>query len=101
MVAQGILRSHLARDLGPLGRWVVLGETRLVQTALGGLDRHGDQVLQLHDPARAGLEGLAVGPVHRAEADVLQHGAAVEHFEPLADLHRTPRWLMQRPPMPG
>ena len=45
---------------------------RLLQPLPCLLARHGDQVVQLQHPALAGLERLAVRPVHGAEADVLQ-----------------------------
>ncbi len=54
----------LGRQLGP--------QPRLLQPFAGLVRGHGDQVVQLQHPALAGLEGPPVGPVHGAEADVLQ-----------------------------
>ena len=46
-------------------------EIGLVQALARLVTGHDDHVVQLQDAAFAGLEGLAVGPVHRAEADML------------------------------
>ena len=55
-----------------LGRRQVVAELCLMQTLTRLVDRHGDQVVQFQDAARAGLEGFAVRPVHGAETEVVQ-----------------------------
>ena len=63
----------LLRDLGAFLGGIVRADALLRQALLGFRRRHGDQVVQLHHAAGAGLERLAVGAVHGAEADMLQH----------------------------
>jgi hypothetical protein len=64
--------GHLAGDFLELLRRKVLAEARFVQALAGLAAGHLDHVVELQDAALAGLERLAVGPVHGAEADVLQ-----------------------------
>lgn len=62
----------LAGDVLELLRRQVFAEAGLLQALAGLAAGHLDQVVQLQDAALAGLERLAVGPVHGAEADVLE-----------------------------
>ena len=50
----------------------VVAQLGLMQALARLFRRHVDQVAQLQDAARAGLERLAVGAVHGAEAEVFQ-----------------------------
>jgi hypothetical protein len=78
---RGVL-ERLRRQLG--------AQARLVQPLARLVAGHVDQVAQLQHAAGAGLERLAVRPVHGAEADVLQRafggvagevGGAEHHLE--------------------
>ena len=64
--------ADLARDLGAFLGGIIGADALLRQPLLGFRRGHGDQVVQLHHAAGAGLERLAVGAVHGAVADMLQ-----------------------------
>ncbi len=60
------------RDVLELGFRQVITQFRILKTLARLVGGHGDQVVQFQHAAGAGLEGLAVGAVHGAEAKVLQ-----------------------------
>ena len=66
---------HLRDGLAFLVR-IVERETLLVEALGRFLGCHGDEVVEFHHAARARLERLAVGAVHRAVADMFELGAA-------------------------
>ena len=72
MVAMPTLRAISRALLGGIIRADPLLRQPLFRFRRG----HRDQVVQLHRPAGAGLERLAVGAVHGAVADMLQLGLA-------------------------
>ena len=71
-------QADLAGDLGFFPGAVIIAQPLLGQAGIGFHRGHGDQVIEFHGAAGAGLERLAVLPVHGAIADMFQHGFAIQ-----------------------